>query len=113
MAKKSKMEIKYEEYLKSTDQVIVIDNIKYYKIISKDCVLNTVLIVVPCDFFINSKVISIIDENGKTFKLGLPVFYSFGGSIPQWYLKTVSVKVEGIHNINEIGEYFTISDEIE
>ena len=106
---KSDMEIIYEEYLKDKNRLFIFQNILLYKIIHKSRLSlrdGTVLITIPW------KVLSIgngpfFDENGNRFILGSPAHMSFRGNdgIPEWYMKTATVTVEGIHDISEIGSY--------
>ena len=102
---KSDMEIIYEEYLKDKNRLFIFQNILLYKIIHKSRLSlrdGTVLITIPW------KVLSIgngpfFDENGNRS----PAHMSFRGNdgIPEWYMKTATVTVEGIHDISEIGSY--------
>lgn len=52
------MEVLYEEYLKSDDKEIQIDDLYFYKILHKDEISingGTVLITIPWKIFYNSK----------------------------------------------------------
>lgn len=107
MCEKSEMELIYDQYLLSDDNVIEADGLTYYKIIRKDRIsLNNgiVLICLPSELFENG-VDKVIDEYGNVLKIGSPVFYSFGGRVPDWYLNTITVNVCDIHEINQIGDY--------
>lgn len=108
MKEKSQMEIEYENYLSSDDKCVKIEGNVFYKVIHKQSISlrgGVVLITVPWELFDHSSEKRVIDENGKEFKLGEAVHYSFHESIPEWFLKTATINVESIHEINEIGDY--------
>jgi hypothetical protein len=91
--------------------MIEIDDQIYHKIIYKDKIPlrdGIVTICIPKDLFDGAKVNAIVDESGKTFELGGIVFFSFRGEIPRWYLETITVVVEGIHDENRIGSYISV-----
>lgn len=104
------MDIIFESYIKREDNTIILDDLIYYRIIAKmelsikDC---TVIICIPKKIFENDSYSFLVDENGKVFKIGEPAIFSFRGDIPKWYLETYSVPIEGIKDLNEIGEYLT------
>ena len=111
MEEKSQMEMEYESYLSSDNTVIVKDGITYYKIVSKLKVTidkEKVLICIPWKMFGNQGIRRVRDEYGNQFDLGETVHYSFRSFIPQWYKHTLSVIVEGIDEVTEIGDYLTI-----
>lgn len=111
MEEKSQMEIKYEEYLTSDDKCIKIEETTFYKIIHKGKISiknGKVLICVPWELFEHTPINKVRDEEDRVFSLGGPVHYSFSCPIPRWYMETATVPVEGIHDIDEIGEYLTL-----
>lgn len=110
MEEKSQMEIAYEEYLASDDKCIKIGENTFYKIINKDKISiknGTVLICIPRELFNHTSIIKVRDEEDRIFNLGGPVHYSFRCPIPRWYMETVTLTVEGIHDIDEIGDYLS------
>lgn len=111
MEEKSQMEMKYEEYLASDDKCIKIGENTFYKIIHKDIISlrnGTVLLCVPWELFNHTAISKVRDEEDRIFNLGGPVHYSFRCPIPRWYMETATVPVEGIHGIDEIGDYLTL-----
>ncbi len=111
MKEKSQMEIEYEKYLSSNVKTMEIDGVVYFKIIQKQQIPlrgGTVLICLPWEFFEDRSINDCNDENGRRIKLGAPVHYSFREQIPEWYLKTVTVNVEDIHGVDEIGDYLSL-----
>jgi len=108
---RSKMEMEYDNYLKSGDRMIEIDGQTYHKIICKDKYSvrdGVVTICIPNNIFGRGKISTIMDESGKMFELGGVIHFSFGGDIPRWYLETFTVVVLGIHDENEIGSYISV-----
>lgn len=111
MKGKSEMEILYDKYLQSDDKKVVMNGSCFYKIIQKDRLPirdGTVLIVVPREIFNHRGIDTVVDETGKTFKIGAAAFMSFSGSVPKWYLETATIPVEGIHEKDEIGNYIAV-----
>lgn len=109
MSEKSEMEIVYEKYLSEKNRLLIFHDSILYKIVHKSTISlrdGTVLITIPWE------VLSLgngpyFDENGNQFNLGIPAHMSFrnNNGIPEWYTKTATVTVEGIHNSSEIGNY--------
>lgn len=105
------MEIEYEEYIASDDKCIRIDEKTFYKIIHKDKISirnGTVLICVPWELFNHTPISTVRGEEDRIFNLGGPVHYSFRCPIPRWYTETATVSVEGIHDIDKIGDYLAL-----
>ena len=112
MTERSKMELLFEEYLKRDDLIKIIDGKEYYRIVCKEIfpardeivavTLHPTLSRLFCTDY------KVIDENGNIFFLGLPIFFRFIGDIPDWYLKTTTVPVEGVHSTDNIGDYFAL-----
>lgn len=109
ISEKSEMEIIYEKYLDDKNRLLILHDCILYKIVQKSTISlrnGTVLITNPLE------VLSLgngpyFDENGNQFNLGRPAHMSFrnNNGIPDWYMKTATVNVEGIHNSSEIGNY--------
>ena len=111
MKEMSQMEIEYENYLSADDTIIEVDGKLFYKIVHKDRISldeGIVLVCVPWKLFNDTAIDKVKDENNNVFKLGAPVHYSFRRPVPQWYMETVTVTVNGIHEICQIGEYLAL-----
>ena len=105
------MEKKYEAYLTDENRVYEKDGRVFYKIIDKKRLPirdGMVIITIPEAVFAGKYQQKVIDENGKTFSLGLPAFIRFQKESPQWYWETVTVEVLGIHELQEIGDYIAL-----
>ena len=115
MVNKSEMEIKYEQYLESDDTVLTMGNKQFFKIVSKDKLSiknGLVLICVPWSAFGKSCNCIAEDENGNVFELAGPAHFSFRTSVPRWYLDTCTLEVKNIHDIDEIGWYISVAQNI-
>ncbi len=106
MDKQSTMEKIYEAYKSSSDKIITIDGVEYFKIIEKSKIGNYEIIVIPMDIF-HAKGNILKDEKGNIFSIGNPSTYSFRDRIPEWYFKTASVLLKDI-SIDKIGNYVTL-----
>lgn len=106
MDKQLTFEEVYEAYKNSRDKVMLIDGVKYFKIIEKHKIYNHQIIIIPIDALC-AKGNIIKDEKGNVFTVENLATYSFRNNIPDWYLKTVSVVLRDIA-IDKIGDYVTL-----
>lgn len=106
MDKQLTFEKVYEAYISSKDNVMLIDGVKYFKIIEKNKIGNHQIIVIPIDVF-HAKGNIMKDEKGNVFTIRNLATYSFRNNIPDWYLKTASVVLKDIA-IDKIGDYVTL-----
>ena len=91
----------YDEYKNSKDKTVELDGEKYYKIIDVSKFMERNIIVLPMElFFTTSKFIK--DEKGKIFELGEKVYFSFRGTIPDWYLETMQLTID---DVDQMGNY--------
>lgn len=108
---KSNVEREYEAFLGASDRVLKINGKQYHKIIHKDRVAfgnGTVIITIPHALLRGTGPELLVDEKGRCFRLGPACRMHFRGEIPQWYLNSVAVCVDGIHDLSEIGNYLSI-----
>ncbi len=103
MQNKESFEVLYEEYKLRDDNIKEIDGETYFRIIKKDRVAGFDLIVLPNEVF-GQVGNTFKDELGNVFQVGNPAHMSFRGEIPEWYLRTIWLVVQGI-SIKGIGEY--------
>ncbi len=96
----------YETYKLDIDKVKFIDGVKYFRIIDKNKIHHYQIIALPKEVF-NISGNTLRDDKGNKFTVGSPVHYSFRGKVPNWYLETTHVLLDGI-SIDEIGEYVTL-----
>lgn len=112
MKEKSEMERIFEAYLRRDDAVISIGSKEYYRIVHKDCLAaggGMTLITIPNKLLCHStSECTVLDENGRTLRLGPSVHYSFIGDIPAWYLETTTVIVPEIKGPDQVGDYLTL-----
>lgn len=104
----------YNDYKKSVRE-IQIDDITYYKIVSKETYyfkeLGPVMaIVLPGELFKHKLGKMIEDENGNIFELVGPEFLSFHGRVPEWYVKCWPFMIKGITDKSQIGDYVKVVD---
>lgn len=83
----SEMELLYETYLSSDDQVIEIERLIYYKIIKKDFLelenRSMSLTMIPSECIVDGRCLWYCDENHFSFHIGPPAHYSFNaGNVP-------------------------------
>lgn len=96
----------YETYKSSNDKVIVIDEVKYFKIIEKYDVCGFQIIAIPNDV-LNTAGNILKDDLGNIFTIGNPVHYTFKDNIPEWYFETSHVTLKDT-TVDKIGEYITL-----
>ena len=96
----------YETYKSNNDNVIVIDGIKYFKIIEKYDVCGFQIIAIPNDV-LNTAGNMLKDDLGNIFTIGNPVHYKFKDNIPEWYFETSHVMLKDT-TVDKIGEYITL-----
>lgn len=111
MNQNSGMQIEFENYLASDDKTILINGNTYYKIVYKYSHPNRnnrIYITIPTELLIGNKSINVIDEEGREFILGPSVHMCFRDGIPEWYVKTLTVSIEGIDRISDIGNYLSL-----
>lgn len=105
----------YNDYKKSVRE-IQIEEVTYYKIVSKEVYnfkgLGPVMaIVLPGELFKNKSSKTIEDENGNRFELIGPESMRFSVGIPEWYMKCWAFLIKGITDKSQIGEYVTLVKE--
>lgn len=101
----------YNDYLQDDTKIKIIDENAFTKIIYKDVLPvkeGMVEIVVPIDTFGHSNSKKIIDEKGHEFLLKGPATMAFRNELPQWYRETAAYIVDGISDINAIGDYIRV-----
>lgn len=102
----------YNDYKKSVKE-IQIDDVTYYKVVSKETYnfkeLGPVMaIVLPGNLFKNNPGKTIEDDNGNRFELIGPESMRFNEEIPEWYMKCWAFMIKGITDKSQIGEYVTL-----
>lgn len=113
MEEKSEMELLYEQYLVRDDKILVCNDDKFYRIISKSRISKggTVVVTLPSEML--SAVTSnckVKDENGRTFETGKIIHLSFK-RVPKWYMRSFTIPINGINNTKDIGDYLAWSIE--
>ena len=106
MDKQPTFEKVYEAYKSSRDKVMLIDGVKYFKIIEKNKIGNLQIIVIPIDVFC-AKGNIMKDEKENVFTVVNLATYLFSDNIPDCYLKTASVVLKDIA-IDKIADYVTL-----
>ena len=108
MEKQSNFEKIYKSYKMSSDKVLIINGVEYFKIIEKNKVDNYQIIVIPMNVFY-AKGNRLKDEKGNIFTVGNPATYSFREDIPKWYIETASVMLKDT-TIDKIGDYVALAE---
>lgn len=101
----------YSDYLQDDTKIKKIEGNTFTKIIYRDILPvkeGMVEIVIPADISGRSNSRVIIDEKGREFSLTGPVTMAFRNKPPQWYRETAIYIVDGISDVNAIGDYIRV-----